>query len=366
MYFEEELKRRKLPELMRMNDESPVTPEKLGKRREELLEVLQKEEYGMMPPPPEKIWGEIERLPQKRDFAGKGQKLVIRLHFLISGKEFSFPFILSIPHKKDGDEKKLPLVVMLNFRPDFPDEYIPAEEIIDRGTALASFCYKDVTSDDGDFTNGFAGILFKDGERKENTDCGKIVLWAYCASRVLDYVLEAYGDRFDMSHIAVCGHSRLGKTALVAGAFDTRFTHAYSNCSGCSGAAITRRKAGETVEDITMRFPFWFCPRYAAYAGKENELPFEQHFLMAAIAPRKVYVASAEEDTWADPASEHLCCHAASEMWKAYGLVGFVSEDRAPVPGDVFHKGDIGYHERTGAHYFSREDWNKFLDFFLS
>ena len=207
--------------------------------------------------------------------------------------------------------------------------------------------------------SGLSGVLAKVGYN----DTGKIVMWAYAAMRTLDYILET--EDTDRSNIAVAGHSRLGKTALVAGAFDERFICAYSNNSGCSGAAITRGKAGEQVAVITKAFPFWFCKKYRDYADRHDALPFDQHFLVSAIAPRQVYIASAAEDTWADPESEYLCCAASSEYWKLYGKTGFVGEDRAPIVGDIFHDGSIGYHLRSGEHYFSREDWNKFLNYFL-
>jgi len=144
----------------------------------------------------------------------------------------------------------------VNFRDDNPDRYQPTEEIIDNGFAVLTVCYKDVTSDDGDFTNGLAGVLFPDGKRGAD-DSGKISMWAWAASRLLDYA-ETLSDKLDLEKSVVCGHSRLGKTALVAAMFDSRFKFSYSNDSGCSGAALARGTTGETVEDICDRFPFWF------------------------------------------------------------------------------------------------------------
>lgn len=170
-------------------------------------------------------------------------------------------------------------------------------------------------------------------------------------------------DCFDFNRAAVVGHSRLGKTALWAGALDERFTHVISNNSGCSGAAITRQKKGERIRDIIRVFSRWFCDNYQKYVDKEELLPFDQHFLVAAIAPRKVYVASAIEDEWADPVSEFLSCYAASEVYEKLGLKGFISSDRLPEAGEYFHEGNIGYHLRKGTHYLSREDWNLFMDY---
>ena len=136
---------------------------------------------------------------------------------------------------------------------------MPTEELVDNGFAVLSFCYKDVTSDDGDITDGLAGVLYEDGKRGP-TDAGKIAMWAWAAHRVLD--LAENFEALDMTRAIVCGHSRLGKTALLAGATDERVFVAHSNDSGCSGAAITRDKDGEKVSDITTRFPYWFCENY--------------------------------------------------------------------------------------------------------
>lgn len=351
MYFERILSERNIPALW---DEKLMDIESARKKREEYLEILQREIYGKMPPKPDYVKGVVVEKPKERDFAGKGIKKKVEITFSVLGQEFTFPAVIMSPKAVENPA----WVMHINFRDNVPDEYLPAEEIIDRGIAVAMVCYKDITSDDGDFTNGFAGVLSKCGY----TDTGKIAMWAYCASRMLDYVLAA--EKADMTHIAVAGHSRLGKTALVAGAFDERFTHAYSNNSGCSGAAITRGKVGEQIEFITKTFPFWFCDAYKKYANNHDKLPFDQHYLIAAIAPRCVYVASAALDTWADPESEYLACRAASPMWEIYGKTGFTAPDRAPIIGDVFQEGTIGYHLRDGVHYMSREDWNKFLDFF--
>jgi hypothetical protein len=234
------------------------------------------------------------------------------------------------------------------------------EEIIDQGYAILSFCYEDVTKDNGDFTSGLAGVLYENGERRER-DAGKIAMWAWAAQRIMDYADAE--PRLDKNRSIVCGHSRLGKTALLCGATDERFKFVYSNDSGCSGAAITRDKEGEKIVDIIQRFDYCFCKSYAQYQGREHDMPFDQHFLVASIAPRYAYVASAYEDQWADPVSEMLTCVVAGKRYEEMGLRGFVCEDRLPKIGDIYHEGTIGYHLRAGLHYFSREDWNKFIKF---
>lgn len=335
----EELKKRNVPKL---------------KSREEMLEILQSEIFGRKLPEPEKIeFIKEEEALVPRFCANKASIHKVIVKGVLCGREFSFPFYEVLPTAK----KKHPFFIHVNFRDDNPDRYQPTEEIIDNGFAVLTVCYTDVTSDDGDFTDGLAGVLFTDGKRKPD-DSGKIAMWAWAASRVLDYA-EQNEEWFDLENSIVCGHSRLGKTALVAAAFDERFKFSYSNDSGCSGAALARGTTGETVEDICDRFPFWFCENYKKYAGNEENMPFDQHYLVASIAPRYVLVGSAAEDAWAHPQSEQLACVAASPAFKN----SFDCENRFAKVGDEFYNGDIGYHMRGGTHYFSREDWNKLIKF---
>lgn len=355
MFINEVLEKRKLPPLSEFADGRPVTAENADERCAEMREILEREIYGKMPPKPDCVRGDVVEKAKERDCAGKARIKKVMLTVSICKNEYSFPFWLVMPKKVARPR----FVVVLNFRDNMPDEYIPCEELVDRGIGFAAVCYKDVTTDDGDTSNGIAGVLSKCGFN----DTGKLAMWAYTASRILDYVLE--NEEVDCEHIAVAGHSRLGKTALVAAAFDDRFTCAYSNNSGCSGAAITRGKIGETVQAITRAFPFWFCKKYRDYAERHDNLPFDQHYLVASVAPRKVYIASAAEDEWADPLSEYLSLCAANPFWSFYGKCGFTPVDRPPVVGDVLCGDCLGYHLRDGVHFLSREDWNKFLDFFL-
>ncbi len=327
--------------------------------RAEMLEIMQHEVYGCLPPKPDALAWTVQENFIPNFCAGKVTCQRVELTAMLGEQSFTFPFVAVIP-KTLGPH---PFFIHINFRPNVPDQYMPSEEITDNGFAVLSFCYNDVTTDNNDFENGLAGVLYKDGKRGPH-DAGKIAMWAWAAQRVLDYAEQE--PRLDKSCVTVCGHSRLGKTALFCGATDERFTFAYSNNSGCSGAAITRDKTGETVEIITRAFPFWFCEAYQQYANREHEMPFDQHFVVASVAPRYAYVAGALEDTWADPYSEMLSCVAASPAYEAQGLKGFVCEDRLPVPGDRWHEGTIGYHLRAGEHYFGREDWNTVMDFIRS
>ncbi len=329
-----------LQDLLKERDLPPL------KSRDEMIEILQREVYGYLPPKPDTLTWTTEEHILKRFCAGKAtwNQAILTARFGV--KEFSFPINYVLP-VTNGPH---PFFIHINFRPEVPDRYMPTEELIDHGYAVFSFCYKDITSDDGDFTDGLAGVLFDDGNRQPS-DPGKIAMWAWAAQRVLDFAETI--DCLDHSRAIVAGHSRLGKTALLAAATDARFCCGHSNDSGCTGAALSRGKGGETVAKICDKFPFWFCKNYCHYADKEKEMPFDQHFLLACIAPRLVHVASAKEDLWADPDSEFLNC--------VYS--GLICEDRLPIPGDRLHEGRVGYSYRNGEHYFSREDWLNLIAF---
>ncbi len=323
--------------------------------RDQIKNILCTEEYGVLPPKP--ISAEYVIVSENvHAFASKATQYNCKAVLTLENGIFEFPFIYACPNNKSN----IPVIVHNNFRPDFPDRYTPAEEIIDNGFAIVSMCYNDITSDDNDFTNGLAGILYG-GERKNDTDTGKIMMWAWAAMRVMDFLVAR--PEVDTSRIAICGHSRLGKTALVTGAFDERFSISYSNDSGCSGAAISRGKIGESIKKITETFPYWFCHNYYKYSDNEYAQPFDQHYLGALIAPRAMYIASAVEDTWADPDHEYLGAVAANPFYEKYGKTGFVHPDRLPEIGDAFHDGNIAYHLRAGSHYFSRTDWLIFMEF---
>lgn len=329
-------------------------------RRQKIIQLLCEEEYGFMPKKHDRLSWQI--LTEEKNFcAGKVTLRKVMLTIGFGKDSFSFPIYVSVPNKKG----KYPFFVHINFRDYVPDRYMPLEEICDRGYAVISFCYQDVSVDDmaadsAGYGEGLNEILYSGIEKKSN-HCGKIAMWAWAASRAMDYAQTL--ECLDFNNATVIGHSRLGKTALLAGVLDERFACAVSNDSGCCGAALSRGKRGETVRDILNRFGYWFCDNYKKYADRESELPFDQHFLIAAMAPRRAYVASAAEDRWADPASEFLSCVAASVVYERLGIKGLEAEDRLPHIGERFHGGNIGYHIRGGTHYFSREDWNRIMDF---
>ena len=356
------LKERDLLPILTAADGSAVTPETWENRRQEMRKALEKDSYGHTPPPPSRVWA--EPLPESREFtnayAGKVRQERLQLFFETEHGIGSFPFVLAVPKRVE----KPPVLLHLAFRPDLPDRYVPVEEITDAGYALAVVCYKDMVNDNlsGDYSDGIAAH-FGTATDREPEEWGKIGMWAYGASRILDYLLTL--EDIDAAHTAVIGHSRLGKTALWAAAQDERFFAAISNNSGYGGAATSKHGEGERVRDFLRCGSWdWYCENFKKYTDeKEDEKPYDQAYLLALIAPRYLCVGSAADDSGADPKSEFLTSLWASQAWELLGQPGLVTPDRMPVPGDTWQDGCIGYHLRAGEHFLSREDWNTYLRF---
>lgn len=344
--------RKNLPALIKEG----ASEEEWRARRREIFEILQKEEYGFFPngKPVVTVLSESEQ----RGFAGKAITGIVKLHVQCEGFSYSFPVSYAFPIGHQAS----PVFVHINFRDLVPDIYLPAEEIIDHGFGFAQFCYKDVVNDNlfGDFSDGL-GKAYYGGRPREKSEWGKIGMWAFSASRVIDW-LETRGEA-DSKHIMVCGHSRLGKTALWCGGSDERVWATFSNDSGAGGSAIMRGKQGERIWDsANYGAEDWYCEKYKSWVDREWEMPFDQHFAMALVAPRLLCIGSAESDWWADPESECLAAEIASEAWEIYGKTGLVM-DRKPQPGDAFLEGCVGYQFRKGDHFLSRTDWQRYMQF---
>jgi len=377
-----------LPDPLVFNDGSKViTKSDWNKRRDEIYKMFGEEVYGII-----STWhGKIEITPVSRKenvFDGLATREEVMLHIKNGDKQINVLLLVYIPHSS----KPVPVFLGYNFygnhtitnEPEItltpgwvrnnndykitehkatePSRGLfvsmwPLKEILSRGYGLVTLNYGDIDPDDKDeFKNGVHRLF---DEQRASTSWGKISSWAWGLSRVMDY-LET-NPAVNAKQVAVMGHSRLGKTALWAGASDKRFALVISNNSGRVGAALTNRIFGEPLDFMHSAIPYWFCDNFGKYTNKESLVPVDQHELIALIAPRPVYVASAEEDLWADPKGEFLSCVGASPVYKFLGEKGFPVCEMPPVNHPVI--GSIGYHIRTGEHDVTLYDWKCYMDF---
>lgn len=245
---------------------------------------------------------------------------------------------------------------------DVQCEYVDIREIIKRGYAVFIMPTSGLAPDwehKANYRQGVYPVFTPNANDRKENSWASISAWSWGASRVLDYMET--DCRIDAEKVTVAGHSRGGKTALWCGATDSRFFCAISNDSGCTGAAMHRTKDGEHIKDINITD--WFCDNYRKFNEHEEFLPVDQHMLLAAFAPRLVYVASSSRDDWADPEAERLSCRLAGEAYALYGKTGVVLPEE-PVQTDCgYHEGNIGYHVKTGDHSITHFDWKLFLDF---
>jgi len=238
----------------------------------------------------------------------------------------------------------------------------PVGEIFDRGYAFVSVYQQDLIGhNEVNFDRGIQPLFFKDQQSFPKAhEWGVLATVGWGAMRALDY-LETDKD-VDHTKVAVMGHSKLGKATLWAAAQDERFALAISAQSGCAGAALWRRRSGETLAKMVTRFPYWLCRNAWKFVNSEDDLPVDQHGLLALIAPRPVYVASGIEDKWADPRGEYLSAYHASPVYHLLGKTGLTSPELPPL-GKAITKSHVGYHVRKGGHSMEDYDWHRYLDF---
>lgn len=353
--LKELLQERSLPDLFtNLAGQKVETKEMWQSRREELKAVLAEQYHGKCQVHTKNVQAEVLKRDEQWAFAGKA--IYERLNLTVEMEEgsYSYPCHLVLPKSAE----KVPVFVYMSFEPGYVEELLPTEEIIDNGFGIACFCYEDIAPAEKDGCEKGLGAF---GGRVTDDAWGKTAMWAWAASRLTDYIVTR--DEIDTKRIAVAGHSRLGKAALVAGALDERFSLVISNDSGGAGAAIFRGKEGEMVKNFREGGTscLWFCKNFCQYVRREHEMPFDMHFLTALIAPRNLYIASAEEDLHADPKSEFLNAVETSKVYEFLGMEGLVTPDCFPETNRVLGEGNIGYHRRSGTHFLSRFDWQQFM-----
>ena len=383
-----------LPDPLKFPDGKAVktTQEWIGKRRPQILESFKKEMYGRSPGRPEGLKFEV-----KSTKADALDGLATRKEILVQvPSKPQWPGMMVLVYIPNKAPKPAAAFCGLSFggnhavttEPDvqITQRWVPnvkglindnhateasrgheasrwaIKMILEHGYALATAYYGDLEPDYRDGWKESVRSVF--GDYANNPDqalegWGAIGAWAWGLSRIMD-LLETLPE-IDSKRVAVMGHSRLGKTSLWAGAQDQRFAITISNDSGEGGVAIMRRDFGETVERINTSFPHWFCGNFKKYNKDVKSLPIDAHELIALMAPRPVYIASAAEDLWADPKGEFLSGVDANPVYRLFGKVGIKETEQPPIDHPVGN--DIGYHVRTGKHDVTDYDWEQYIKF---
>jgi len=356
-----------LPELLKTTDgrQMMAAADWTKIRRPELLELFRKYVYGRVPGTAyEKSFRVVHEDAHALDGAATLRQVEIKISR--GDKSLDIHVNLFVPNRRTRPAPAFVLICNrgaenIDASRQTKSEFWPVEAGIERGYAMAAFLNGDVDPDRHDnFQNGIHALL--DEAPRQPDSWGTIAAWAWGASRVLDYLQTV--PEIAKDQVAVIGHSRGGKTALWAGAEDERFAIAVSNDSGCGGASLSRRRfAGrEQVARIVSSFPHWFCTNFTKFADREDELPIDQHELIALMAPRAVAVGSASEDRWADPRGEFLSVVNAQPAFALFGYKGLGASELPPI-GQAIQGDHMHYHLRAGKHNLTLEDWQHYYDF---
>ncbi len=363
-YYEEKVPIYTLPDpLVTTDGKKVIHPEEWRKiRRPEILALFESQVFGRVPST--RYHKDFKVVKEdKNAMNGRATMKLVNITVSAASRSLTIHMGLFIPN---NIQKPVPAFLLVCNRPpdniDFTrqkkSEFWPAEEIIARGYAVAAFYNADVDPDKHDeFKDGIHALLDKS---RNNESWGTLAAWAWGTSRCVDYLVTDKAIAKDK--IAVVGHSRGGKTALWAGALDERIALVIPNEAGCGGTSLERRKYGETIDRINKSFPHWFCGNYKAYANKEDSLPVDNHMLMALIAPRALYVASADRDLWADPKGQYLALYHSLDVYRLFKPAMQLSPEMPPLNTPVM-SGQVAYHVRDGEHNLMLKDWNFFMDF---
>ena len=360
-------------------------------RRPELLEMFASQMYGRTPKNKMKVT--YQTLSENTNFMdGKATCKQVKFVFTNGKKNVEALLLLILPNLP---KEKVPVFVAYNYNgnhttiadpsilfpsfyslPEIPEQLRWSEsfrerggqssrwsydKLIERGYGVATMFYQDIYPDKPGYADHSVVSLFPgySSGRLQPDEWQALGAWAWGMSRIVDY-LETQ-KRVDAKKIITMGHSRHGKAALWAGVQDKRFSMVISNNSGSGGAALSKRVFGENIARITNAFPHWFCPAFNRYANNEANLPFDQHQLVALIAPRYAYIASAVEDTWADPKGEFLAGYYAGPVYELYGMKGLGTDLQPPLHQPIMNV--VGYHIRAGIHDVTEYDWMCWMDF---
>jgi hypothetical protein len=377
-----------LPDPLVFNNGKPVrtASDWMKRRRQEVLELFAQNMFGRSPQPPRSIKFNVFDT-DKHALVGKAVRKQVTIYFsskpdgpkenlliyLPANARKPVPVILSLSfsgNQTASHEPQIKLATVWNTKThekqQAPEEsrgheQETVEKVLARGYGYATLCYQDIEPDfKGGYAYGVRPLFFKAGQTEPSgDDWGAIGAWAYGLSRAMDY-LEKDKD-VDAKRVAILGHSRLGKTALWAGAMDQRFAMVISSCSGEGGASLARRDYGETISNLTGAFPYWFCNNFQKYAGHADRLPVDTHELIALIAPRPVYITGGETDRWADPKGEFLACVAAGPVYRLLGAEDLETDRMPQLDQPITHT--IAYHIHKGGHDVTAFDWDQFLSF---
>lgn len=361
-----------LPALLETaSGENVTTAERWEKvRRPEIVKLFEDCAYGRRPVGRPEGLSFADEAPEKTMMDGKAVRKQVAISFKAPKGEGVIHVLAFLPVSKES----VPSFVLICNRPKAKNldpervtrtEFWPAEELVARGYAAVAFHYEDIAPDRYDgFTSGIYP-LYQDPAARTETDWGALSAWAWGASRVMDWIETE--PRLDAKAVAVIGHSRGGKTSLWAGATDTRFALTCVNDSGCGGARLNHLllSNAETIGLLRGAQPHWMCAAWGKWGGRELDAPFDQHQLMALVAPRLLAIGSASQDNGAGPYGEWLSAKLASPAWELYGRKGLVIA-AFPKENEACQDGRLSYHLRAGEHDLKLSDWNRYMDFFDS